>query len=67
MYKPQAIFRVRPVTRCAGTLDGHSEAVLIVQFSPDSEVLATGGGDGLVRIWDIHTLTPTETLKMHDS
>lgn len=67
MYKPQAIFRVRPVTRCAGTLDGHSEAVLTVSFSPDSQVLATGGGDKEIRIWDVHTLTPVEELKGHTS
>lgn len=64
-YKPQAVFRVRPVTRCAGTLDDHTEAILIVSFSPDSEVLATGGGDRLVRVWDVHTLTPTQELKGH--
>ncbi|KEG11321.1 notchless [Trypanosoma grayi] len=66
-YKPQAKFRVRPVTRCAGTLDGHSEAVLIVSFSPDSEVLASGGGDKEIRLWDVHTLTPTEELTAHKS
>ncbi|KAK7198933.1 notchless-like protein [Novymonas esmeraldas] len=67
MYKPQAVFRVRPVTRCAGTLDGHSEAVLVVSFSPDSQVLATGGGDKEVRIWDMNTLTPVQELKAHTS
>lgn len=67
VYKPQAVFRVRPVTRCAGTLDGHSEAVLVVAFSPDSQVLATGGGDKEVRIWDMQTLTPVQELKAHTS
>ncbi|CAJ1027232.1 putative NLE (NUC135) domain/WD domain, G-beta repeat [Leishmania utingensis] len=67
MYKPQAVFRVRPVTRCAGTLDGHSEAVLVVSFSPDSQVLATGGGDKEIRIWDMNTLTPVQELKAHTS
>ncbi|KAH9597261.1 NLE protein [Trypanosoma melophagium] len=66
-FKPQAKFRVRPVTRCAGTLDGHSEAVLVVSFSPNGEVLATGGGDNEIRIWDVNTLTPTEELKAHTS
>ncbi|CCW62662.1 unnamed protein product [Phytomonas sp. EM1] len=67
VYKPQAVFRVRPVTRCAGTLDGHSEAILVVSFSPDSQVLATGGGDKEIRIWDTNTLTPFEELKQHTS
>lgn len=67
MFKPQAVFRVRPVTRCAGTLDGHSEAVLVVSFSPDSSVLATGGGDKIMRIWDMNTLTPQEELSSHQA
>ncbi|EPY19501.1 ribosome assembly protein 4 [Strigomonas culicis] len=67
VYKPQAVFRVRPVTRCAGTLDGHSEAVLVVCFSPDSTVLATGSGDKEIRIWDMATLSPVEELKLHTS
>ncbi|CBH13661.1 hypothetical protein, conserved [Trypanosoma brucei gambiense DAL972] len=66
-FKPQAKFKVRPVTRCSGKLDGHSEAVLIVSFSPDGELLATGGGDKEIRLWDVHTLTPTEELKGHTS
>lgn len=65
VYKPQAVFRVRPVTRCSCTLDGHSEAVLIVCFSPDSRVLATGGGDKEIRIWDISTSTPSAVLTGH--
>ncbi|CAD2219716.1 ribosome assembly protein 4 [Angomonas deanei] len=67
MFKPQAVFRVRPVTRCAGTLDGHSEAVLVVSFSPDSQVLATGGGDKEIRIWDMATLCPNQELTQHSS
>lgn len=67
VYKPQAVFRIRPLTRCAGALDGHSEAVLICLFSPDSEVLATGGGDKEIRIWDVNTLTPSAELKAHHS
>lgn len=64
-YKPQAVFKVRPLTRCSTTLDGHSEAVLIVAFSPDSKILATGGGDKEIRLWDVNTMTPTDTLKGH--
>ena len=28
VYQPQAIFRVRAVTRCSATVPGHAEAVL---------------------------------------
>jgi len=33
-YQAQAVFRVRAVTRCTGTIEGHAEAVLTLQFSP---------------------------------
>jgi ribosome assembly protein 4 len=57
-YRPQAVFRVRALSRCSASLDGHSEAVLVVSFSPDGKCLATGGGDKQIRIWDIATSTP---------
>lgn len=64
--RPEATFRVRPVSRCAASLDGHSDAVLVVAFSPDGECLASGGGDNQIRIWDIATTTPLETLSSHN-
>jgi WD40 repeat protein len=33
------------------TLIGHADAVNSVTFSPDGHSLATGGNDGVVRIW----------------
>ena len=35
VYQPQAVFKVRAVTRCSSTIQGHAEAVISVQFSPD--------------------------------
>ncbi len=35
VYQPQAVFRVRAVTRCTSSLPGHGEAVISAQFSPD--------------------------------
>ncbi|KAI9146507.1 WD40-repeat-containing domain protein [Paraphysoderma sedebokerense] len=67
VYQPQAIFRVRAVSRCSSTLSGHSEAVLSVHFSPDGRQLASGSGDTTVRIWDLDTETPKATLKSHKS
>uniref|UniRef100_K3WRG0 NLE domain-containing protein n=1 Tax=Globisporangium ultimum (strain ATCC 200006 / CBS 805.95 / DAOM BR144) TaxID=431595 RepID=K3WRG0_GLOUD len=54
-FQPLAVFRVRPVTRCSDTLQGHSEAILHVSFSPDGKKLASGGGDATVRFWDTNT------------
>ncbi|KAJ8675422.1 hypothetical protein QAD02_011208 [Eretmocerus hayati] len=65
VYQPQAIFRVRAVTRCTGTLDGHKEAVVSVSFAPNGQALASGSGDTTVRIWDIHTQTPKFTCQGH--
>lgn len=49
---------VKPITRQSSSLEGHSEAVLYVAFSPNSRILATASGDTTVRIWDIDTETP---------
>jgi len=65
VYVPQAVFRVRAVTRCSSTLPGHAEALLSSSFSPDGHTLATGSGDNCVRLWDVHTETPRATLKSH--
>lgn len=65
LYQPQAIFRVRAVTRCAASIPGHTEAILHVSFSPNSLYLASGSGDATVRIWDALTATPKHTLKGH--
>ena len=55
VYQPQALFRVRPVTRCSSAIPGHAEAVLSVAFSPDGKNLASGSGDTTVRMWNHET------------
>jgi ribosome assembly protein 4 len=65
IYKPEAMFRIRPITRASSTLEGHNEAVLNVAFSPDGKALASGSGDTTVRIWDLQTETPLFTCEGH--
>mmetsp|Transcript_71499 Transcript_71499/g.232355 ORF Transcript_71499/g.232355 Transcript_71499/m.232355 type:complete len:518 (-) Transcript_71499:123-1676(-) len=64
-YYPLAVFRVRPVTRCTSSLNGHTEAVLCVAFSPDCTRLASGSGDATVRLWDLGTELPKHTCQGH--
>uniref|UniRef100_A0A8B9ZKR6 Notchless protein homolog 1 n=1 Tax=Anas platyrhynchos TaxID=8839 RepID=A0A8B9ZKR6_ANAPL len=65
VYQPQAVFRVRAVTRCTSSLEGHTEAVISVAFSPTGKYLASGSGDTTVRFWDLSTETPQFTAKGH--
>ncbi|KAI0924949.1 hypothetical protein AcW2_005676 [Taiwanofungus camphoratus] len=62
---PQAIFKVRPATRCSSTLSGHTAVILCASFSPTGNLLATGSGDCNARLWDLFTETPSHTLSGH--
>jgi len=62
---PQAVYRVRPVTRCSSSMPGHAEAVISASFSSDGKLLASGSGDTTVRFWDISTTTPVNTCRGH--
>ncbi|ODM96956.1 Notchless protein 1 [Orchesella cincta] len=65
VYQPQAVFKVRAITRCTSSLAGHSEPVVVASFSPDGRRLASGSGDTTVRFWDLNTETPEHTCKGH--
>ncbi|KAJ5493445.1 Ribosome assembly protein 4 [Penicillium diatomitis] len=67
-FTPQAVFRVKAVSRCAASIAGHGEAILATQFSPvNSSTMVSGSGDSTARIWDCDTGTPLHTLKGHTS
>jgi ribosome assembly protein 4 len=66
-FHPESPFSVAPATRATSCLEGHTEAILCIQYSPDGSSLASGGGDACVRIWDVQTETPYKTLKGHNN
>ncbi|MDE0469894.1 MAG: VWA domain-containing protein [Candidatus Poribacteria bacterium] len=47
------------------TLIGHTDAVLSVSFSPDSQMIASGGWDKTVRLWDVNTGRELKKLTGH--
>ncbi|CAH0715449.1 unnamed protein product, partial [Brenthis ino] len=67
IYQQQAVFKVRPVTRCTSSIPGHAEAVISTNFSPSGKQLASGSGDTTVRFWDLQTQTPLHVCKGHSN
>ena len=46
-------------------LDGHSEAISSVTFSPDGKTLASGSFDRTIKLWDIRSGSVLRTLSGH--
>ena len=65
LYRPEAIFEVRPLTRATSTIESHLGEILCLAFSPDGEILASGSGDSTVQLWDTTTETPIAKCEGH--
>ncbi|GKT34567.1 Notchless protein homolog 1 [Aduncisulcus paluster] len=64
-FQAQAIFRVRPVTRCGADMPGHTGSILHSEFSANGKLLASASGDFTVRLWDLNTNMTKHILKGH--
>src|SRR3954454_9249851 len=47
------------------TLQGHTEGVTSVAFSPDGKMLASGSNDETIKLWDVQAGKEHATLKGH--
>jgi WD40 repeat protein len=47
------------------TLSGHKDGVYSLVLSPDGKLLASGGGDGEIRIWDVASKQTQRILQGH--
>ena len=50
---------------CLKTLEGHSDNVKSVAYSPDGKKIVSGSNDGTIKIWDANTGQCLKTLKGH--
>ncbi len=48
----------RRLAAARGPLEGHTQRITYVSFSPDGRTLATASADGNVKLWDVGTQQP---------
>ncbi|XP_057512806.1 notchless protein homolog [Actinidia eriantha] len=73
IYQPQAVFRIRPVSRCSVTIAGkfvaafrgHVGPVYQISWSADSRLLLSGSKDSTLKVWDIWTQKLKQDLTGH--
>jgi ribosome assembly protein 4 len=67
VYHPENLYTVKPLTRGGQSLEAHTDSILTCMFSPCGKFLASGGGDSLIRLWDMDTFTLMMNMPGHDS
>ncbi len=51
----------------AAETNTHATGIISLTLSPDGRLLATGGGDGIVKTWNVSDLTPIDGYQSHQS
>jgi len=51
--------------RCEATWQAHGDSIYALRLSPDGKLLATGGADKLVKLWDLETRKEVAKLEAH--
>merc|ERR1712071_694203 len=46
-------------------LSGHRQEVCGLKWSPDNQLLASGGNDNKLFVWGLHSLAPMQTFTEH--
>ncbi|MET9293465.1 helix-turn-helix domain-containing protein [Streptomyces sp. NPDC003077] len=62
---PGSAERRSPTVLPLATLTGHSDDINSLAFAPDGHTLASAGGDGTARLWEVATHRPVATFSGH--
>jgi WD40 repeat protein len=61
------VLRVSDGTRAVAPLRGHTNSAASVAVSPDNELLASGGYDGISIVWDLESGKRIATVRAHEA